>query len=372
MAQPIYLDHNATTPVKPAVRDAMVEVLSATGNPSSIHSFGRSARGLLDRARGQVAAAINATPEDIIFTSGATEADNAALRATPVASVLVSAIEHDAVLQARDDVIRLPVTEQGLIDLEALDQALADAPKPALVSVMLANNETGVIQPVAEVVETARRHGAFTHCDAAQSLSKMPVDLQALGVDMMSLSGHKCGGPAGVGALVVTERLEPSKWQFGGGQEKRRRPGTENLAGIVGFGLAAELAATDLAAFEALGDLRDQMEVAILQEVPTVQILGRGAARLPNTSNIVLPDVPAQTQVMALDLSGFAVSSGSACSSGRVDPSHVVEAMTGGADLASCALRISAGWNTKTEDFTAFARAYIRMAKRQLDKMSAA
>ncbi|MBV6632288.1 MAG: cysteine desulfurase [Alphaproteobacteria bacterium] len=372
MREPVYLDHNASTPVKPAVRDAMVEVLSATGNPSSIHSFGRSARGTLDHARGQVAAAINATPEDIIFTSGATEADNAALRATPVASVLVSAIEHDAVLQARDDVVQLQVTETGVVDLVALDKALANAPAPALVSVMLANNETGVIQPVAEIVEVAKRHGAYTHCDAAQALSKMPVDLQALGVDMMSLSGHKCGAPAGVGALVVTERLEPSKWQFGGGQEKRRRPGTENLAGIVGFGKAAELADEDLDAFSKLGAMRDQMEAEVKAAVPSVLILSQTADRLPNTSNIVLPGVPAQTQVMSLDLAGYAVSSGSACSSGRVDPSHVVEAMIGDQELAKCALRISAGWNTTADDMAGFTEAYIRMAKRQLEKLAAA
>ncbi|MEM6903613.1 MAG: aminotransferase class V-fold PLP-dependent enzyme, partial [Pseudomonadota bacterium] len=274
--------------------------------------------------------------------------------------------------QARDDVIRVPVTNAGIIDLDALDLALAGAPKPALVSVMLANNETGVIQPVAEMVEVAKRHGAFSHCDAAQALSKMPIDLQALGVDMMSLSGHKCGGPAGVGALVVTERLEPAKWQFGGGQEKRRRPGTENLAGIVGFGVAAELAGEEINDFLALGPWRDAMEAEIRQHIPQAIVLGDRQSRLANTSNLVLPGVAAQTQVMALDLSGFAVSSGSACSSGRVDPSHVVEAMMGDPDVASCALRVSAGWSTLESDFQGFTQAYIRMAKRQLRKLAAA
>ncbi|MEO0391836.1 MAG: cysteine desulfurase family protein [Pseudomonadota bacterium] len=368
----VYLDHNATTPLKPTVAEAMAMAMGAPGNPSSIHSFGRAARKLVETARHQVAQAVNATPEDVIFTSGATEADNAALRHTGMASVLTTATEHDAILQARDGLITVAVDGQGLIDLAALDHALSAAPKPALVSVMLANNETGVIQPLAEISALVRHHGAFLHCDAVQALGKIPIDIQALGIDLMSLSAHKCGGPSGVGALVATERLEPSKWQFGGGQEKRRRPGTENLIGIVGFGAAAAQAIDDMPHITGLGALRDGMEDKIKAGVPVIRVMGADAPRLPNTSNMVLPAVPAQTQVMALDLSGFAVSSGSACSSGRVDPSHVILAMTGDRDLSACALRISMGWDTKPADIDGFVAAYIRMAQKQLAKLSAA
>lgn len=369
----VYLDHNATTPLKPPVAEVMTRAMMAPGNPSSIHSFGRTARKQLEDARLQLAAAINAEPEDIVFTSGATEADNAALRHTGMASVLFAATEHDAILQARDDAIRLPVDAQGLIDLDVLASLLADAPKPALVSVMLANNETGVIQPISKIAAIIRRYeGAYLHCDAAQALGKIPVDFSALGADLMSLSAHKCGGPSGVGALVTTTRLEPRKWQFGGGQEKRRRPGTENLIGILGFGKAAALAVEELDDFTALAAWRDDMERRITAAVPAVRVMGQGAQRLPNTSNLVLPGVPAQTQVMALDLAGFAVSSGSACSSGKVDPSHVILAMTGDPALSACALRVSLGWNTTQADVAAFTKVYTRMAQRHLAKLTAA
>ncbi len=369
----IYLDHNATTPLKPLVAEVMTQAMAQPGNPSSIHSFGRSARKHLEDARFQVAAAINAEPEDIVFTSGATEADNAALRHSGMASVLFAETEHDAILQSREDAIRLPVDAQGLVDLDALTKALADAPKPAMVSVMLANNETGVIQPLSDIAAIVRaQEGAYLHCDAAQALGKMPVDAKALGADLISLSAHKCGGPSGVGALVTTTRLEPGKWQFGGGQEKRRRPGTENLIGIIGFGKAAQLAVDELEAFTSLAIWRDAMERHILDAVPAVQIMGQEVKRLPNTSNLVLPGVPAQTQVMALDLAGFAVSSGSACSSGKVDPSHVILAMTGDPALSACALRVSLGWDTTEADIDAFTKAYIRMAQKQRAKLTAA
>ncbi|HCK19792.1 MAG: cysteine desulfurase [Alphaproteobacteria bacterium] len=372
MPEPIYLDHNATTPIKPGVAAAMANAIRLTGNPSSIHSFGREARKHLEIARHQVAAAINAEPEDVIFTSGATEADNAALRHAGAATVIISAVEHPAILQARDDAVRVPVDENGVLDLAALVAALQSAKAPALVSIMLANNETGVIQPVAEIAKLAKQYDAWFHCDAAQGLGKIPVDVRAIGADLLSLSAHKCGGPAGVGALITSARLEPAKWQFGGGQEKRRRPGTENLVGAVGFGLAAELAVQDLPAFAELAALRDGMEQAVLRDVPAVRVMGGGVDRLPNTASLVLPGVPAQTQVMALDLAGYAVSSGSACSSGKVDPSHVIEAMTGDPAVSACALRISLGWCTTPGEVAGFTDAYIRMAKRQLEKLSAA
>lgn len=367
----VYLDYNATAPLKPGVRAAMIGAMDQPGNPSSVHGFGRAARMALERARRQVAATINADPEDVIFTSGATEANNAALRHAPVVAVLTSAIEHEAVLAATPAARRIPVDAAGLLDLAALEIMLDEQDEPVLVSVMLANNETGVIQPIADIASVVHRHGGYLHCDAVQAFGKLPIDRVALGADMLSLSAHKCGGPAGVGALVVSERLAPERWQFGGGQEKRRRPGTENLLGIIGFGQAAELAVADMPAMQALADWRDGFEAAALAAMPQARITGAGAPRLPNTSSIGLPGVPSQTQVMALDLAGYAVSAGSACSSGRVEASNVIEAITGDRELAASVLRLSLGWQTTAADVEGFTLAWIAMAQRLLAKGAA-
>jgi cysteine desulfurase len=333
-----YLDHNATSPMRPVVLDAMVEALRAGGNPSSVHRAGRAARARIDKARKQVAALVGALPGEVVFTSGGTEANNLALRSHD--RVLVSAIEHESVLKAVPDAERIPVDGNGVIDLAALERSLAYY-RPALVSVMFANNETGVIQPIAEVVRLAHAAGAPVHCDAVQAAGKVPVDLHGLGVDYLSLSGHKFGGPTGVGALVVRDGAPFATDRIGGGQESYRRAGTENVAGIAAFGAAAEASREGLD----VAELRDRVEASLPGKV-----YGASVPRLPNTTCISMPGVKAETQVMALDLAGVAVSAGSACSSGKVSRSAVLTAMGIGASEAETAIRISCGWNTVFED----------------------
>ena len=327
-----YLDHNATSPLRPVAFDAMVEALNAGGNPSSVHRLGRAARARIDKARRQVADLVGAVPAEVVFTSGGTEANNIALRGHP--RVLVSAVEHESVLKAVPDAERIPVDGNGLIDLAALERLLANG--PALVSVMFANNETGVIQPIADAVRLARAAGTLVHCDAVQAAGKVPVDLHGLGVDYLSLSAHKLGGPTGVGALIVRGGAPLATDRFGGGQESWRRAGTENVSGIAGFGAAAEASRNGLDAA-----LRDRLEASL-----PGRIHGAAAPRLPNTTCISMPGVKAETQVMAFDLAGVAVSAGSACSSGKVTRSAVLTAMGVEASEAETAIRISCGWNT--------------------------
>jgi cysteine desulfurase len=341
-----YLDHNATSPLRPAAFDAMAEALKAGGNPSSVHRAGRAARGRIDAARRQVAALVGAMPSEVVFTSGGTEANNLAITGTGCMRVLASAVEHDSVLKAAPDAEIIPVDGEGVIDLAALERMLASSKAPALVSVMFANNETGVLQPIADVVRLARVSGALVHCDAVQGAGKAPVDLHGLGVDYLSLSAHKFGGPTGIGAFVVRGNAPFVTDRRGGGQESNRRAGTENVAGIVGFGAAAE-AARDGLDVEAL---RHRLETALLAIAPEARVFGAGAKRLGNTICISMPDVKAETQVMALDLAGVCVSAGAACSSGKVTRSAVLSAMGVSPALADTALRISFGWNTEAED----------------------
>ncbi len=350
MTTPIYLDYNATAPLKPAVVEAMAVALAETGNASSVHRFGRLARRAIESARGQVAALVGASPHQVVFTAGGTEANNLALAQRSLARVLASAVEHESVSRAADNALVVPVDGQGLVDLGALERLLARESAPAFVAVMLANNETGVIQPVAEVAHIAHAHGALVHCDAVQAAGKIAIDMAALGVDTLALSAHKLGGPQGVGALVVADRAALQPMLLGGGQERGRRAGTENTAGIVGFGVAAELAIRDIEAISGLAGLRDQMEARLRRAVPEATVFGAAAPRLPNTSCIAMPGVAAETQVMALDLAGIAVSAGSACSSGKVKASHVLAAM-GAGDLAGNAIRVSAGWRSAPADF---------------------
>jgi cysteine desulfurase len=251
------------------------------------------------------------------------------------------------------------------VDLDALFGLLKATPPPALVSLMLANNETGVIQPVAEAARMARAAGAFIHCDAVQAAGKIPVNFQDLGVDLLSLSAHKLGGPQGCGALIVGDRVALRPQLLGGGQERGRRAGTENVAAISGFGVAAELALQDLPGMTEIARLRDRLERAVRQSVPSAVIFGAAAARLPNTSCLGLPGLSAETQVMALDLDGVAVSAGSACSSGKVRPSHVLAAMGVGADLAASAIRVSLGWQSAAADVEAFLMAWRKLAARR-------
>ena len=354
-----YLDYNATAPVRPEVIEAMRAVLEGTGNPSSVHRYGREARRALEHARALVATMVGAVPAQVVFTSGGTEANNQALRSARGA-VVVSAIEHDSVLAAVPEAARVPVDEEGRIDMRAFEQALVRA-APELVSIMLANNETGVIQPVREAVEVARRHGARVHCDAVQAGGKLAIDMTALGVDLLTLSAHKFGGPQGVGALVVREGLEPEPLLCGGGQERRWRAGTENLPGIVGFGRACELAMADADWGQRTRALRDRLEARIDALAPAARVFGRDAERLPNTSCLAMPGVGKETQLIAFDLAGIAVSTGSACSSGKVGPSHVLAAMGIDPEDAASAIRVSLGWASDDDDVDRFADAWGRL-----------
>lgn len=361
---PCYLDHNATAPLRPQAAQAMSSVLAAYGNPSSVHSFGRAARRIVEDARRQITKLVSARPDDIVFTSGGTEANNLALRGCGRPRMLASAVEHPSVLEAADGIEAAPVDGDGIVDLEALAQMLERGDAPAVVSVMLANNETGIVLPVAEAARIAHRKGALMHCDAVQAAGRLPLDMDALGVDMLTLSAHKMGGPKGVGALVVSGRIHLDPVIRGGGQERGRRSGTENLSGIAGFGAAADVAADEIDTVQATAGLRDRLEDRILHNVPEARIVGAGIRRLPNTSCIALPGVSAETQIMALDLAGFAVSAGSACSSGKVKASHVLQAMGFGDDIAGCAIRISLGRGHNEADIEAFVAAYGEFGSR--------
>jgi cysteine desulfurase len=367
-----YLDHNATSPLRPVALDAMVEALRAGGNPSSVHRAGRAARTRIDDARRQVAGLVGALPMEVVFTSGGTEANNLALKGSGRNRVLVSAIEHESVLKAVPDAERIPVDRDGVIELAALERMLAASREPALVAVMLANNETGVIQPLAEVVRLAQAAGALVHCDAVQAAGKVAVDLHGLGVDYLSLSAHKLGGPTGVGAVVARSGAPLASDRLGGGQESYRRAGTENVAGIVGFGAAAEASngGLDVAA------VRDRLEANLRAIAPAATVYGSRAPRLPNTSCISMPGVKAETQVMAFDLAGICVSAGAACSSGKVTRSAVLTAMGVEPAEAETALRISCGWNTVFEDIerliTAWKGLYTRVTHSDLSPARAA
>ena len=345
-----YLDWNANAPMRPEAVDATSAALRWCGNPSSVHAYGRRARQAINEAREAVARLVNAAPEDVIFTSGGTEANNLALRAFPDRRVIVSAIEHESEFAAAPDAARLAVNPDGVVALDALERWLASDARPALVSVMFANNETGAIQPVAEVGRIAHQHGALFHCDAVQGPGKAQVDFQAIGADLMTISGHKIGGPMGTGALIARSTLPLQPLVRGGGQERNRRGGTENFPGIVGFGAAAGLAAAEAGAYRGVGELRDEAERRLCALATDAVVFARAAPRLPNTINISMPRVAAATQVIALDLAGVMVSAGAACSAGKVTRSHVLDAMGVAPALAESAIRVSLGWSSSAED----------------------
>lgn len=361
-----YLDYNATAPVRPEARAAVAAALEALGNPSSIHAHGRAQRRRLEDAREDVAALAGGRPQDVIFTSGGTEANALGIRGAARARVLVSAGEHDCVLAAVPGAERVPLTAEGVIDLAALEAMLSADERPALLALMLANNETGVIQPVAEAVTLAKARGVRVHCDGVQAAGKIPVDITALGVDSLALSAHKLGGPPGVGALVLRQGVAIEAQARGGGQERRRRAGTENLPAIAGFAAAARTAAADLERMAGLDRWRDDMETALSEIAPEILIFGRGVPRLPTTSCIALPGWPAERQLMALDLAGVSVSSGSACSSGKVEPSHVLTAMGVEPAIAGTALRISLGWDSRAEDAERFVAVWGDLYRRRM------
>lgn len=364
--QNAYLDYNATAPLRHEVVRAMTEALLGHGNASSIHGPGRRARLLIEAARNDVAKLAGAKANEVVFTSGGTEANNLALRGMSATRVLVSAIEHDSVLRAAPaGGAIIPVLPSGIIDLAALDAMLGDIDAPALISVMLANNETGIVQPVTQAASIAHAHGALLHCDAVQAAGKIPMDRNALGADLLTLSAHKFGGPQGIGALIIRDGLEITPQLCGGGQERGRRGGTENIAAIIGFAKASVLAIDALPALAVeMSALRDRLEDSIQAITPHAVFFGRGLHRLPNTSCFALPGIAAATQVMNLDLAGVAVSAGAACSSGKVARSTVLNAMGVEEALAGCAIRVSLGWDTKAGDIDAFLAAWEMIAGR--------
>ncbi len=357
----IYFDYNATAPLRDEARAAMIDVLGPPANASSVHGYGQAARHKSDTARRQLASLCGAMPEEVIVTSGGTEANAMALlRDAP--TIITSSIEHVAVLDNAPDGLRVAVDGNGVIDLDALEDAASNAASGSIIAVMMANNETGVIQPIIEVVDIAHRHDHLVHCDAVQALGKMPINFADLGVDMMALSGHKIGAATGTGALIQRQGLASFPRMSGGGQEKNRRPGTENLSGIVSFGAAAAVVdQTNLTAQE-LRQCHDDFEARIKAEAPDAMVMGEGAERLPNTTAIAMPNQKAETQMMNFDLAGIAISAGAACSSGKVASSHVLTAM-GHAEIAPYTIRISSGWNTKKDDFERLAETWLKFYK---------
>lgn len=379
----IYADYNATAPVRPEAKTAMLAALDVGANPSSVHGPGRTARKLLETARSQVGVAIGARAQDVVFTSGGTEANALALNGVVTkldgkCTLLVSAIEHEAVIKnagyAGVPLETAYVTANGTLDLDWLRDRLAkwdmERDGTPVLALMLANNETGVIQPVDEAAEMVREAGGLTHCDAVQGLGKVMVNVGLLGVDYLALSAHKVGGPQGTGALWVRSGAPLKPVLFGGGQERSLRSGTENLSGIAGFGAATEAAIRDMPDLQKLAVGRDAMEAKLISEAG-VTIFGAGAERLAQTSNFAIPGFRAETQVMAMDLAGIAVSSGSACSSGKVKRSLVLAAMGAVDELADSAIRLSFGWNTRSSDFEAAADAWLKAATRAVGKLNA-
>ncbi len=350
----LYLDANATEPLRPAARAAALAAMDLGGNPSSVHAAGRAARRLLEEAREALAARFGARPQDVVFTSGGTEANALALRGLAAGRrLLVGATEHPAVRAAAPDAGLLPVLADGTLDLAALAAALAAGP-PALVALMAANNETGVLHPLEAAAALCRQHGALLHVDAVQAAGRVPVTL--LG-DSLAVSGHKLGGPPGAGALLLRPGLDLAPLIAGGGQERGRRGGTEALPAIAG--MAAALAEATPAAAARLAVLRDAIEAG----AHGAQVAGAGAPRLPNTSSLVLPGVAAETQVIALDLAGMRVSAGAACSSGKVGRSPVLDAM-GLGEAAGCGIRVSLPWNAPEDTAERFLAAWAAMRDR--------
>jgi cysteine desulfurase len=365
----IYLDYNATAPVRPEVAEAMFECYGLPSNASSVHYFGRQAKKKLEEARETIAQAISAWPNEVIFTGCATEANMLALNAFPERQLVVAVTEHASVLKTNDNAVTILVDQDGVIDLKALADILQTQDKPCLISVMLANNETGVIQPIREIVTIAEKYNALVHCDAVQALGKIAFDFTTLGVDMMTLGAHKMGGPLGAAALIIKNKLAIPSLLKGGGQELGRRAGTENIAAIVGFAKAVEL--IDLKPMQQLREWLDGMEDAMLSSIDGAVLFGKSVERLPNTSCVMMPGVPSETQLMTLDLKGLAISAGSACSSGKIEPSHVIKAMGYSDSEAACTIRISGGWNTTKEDIETMHEAWQEMAIKLLEQQAA-
>jgi cysteine desulfurase len=377
MAARVYLDWNASAPMRPAAHAALCAALELAGNPSSVHREGRAAHKLIEEAREQIGTLVNADPRNVTFTSGGTEANVLAL--SPLWQVgaeqhrltclLVWAVEHPSVLAggrfAPDAVEKLPVDRHGVIDLGALTRRLESLGRDVLVSLMAANNETGVIQPVAAAAEVVHRHGGLLHVDAVQAASRMPLDIAALGADLLTLSAHKMGGAKGAGALVMRdEALHLSDPMMRGGrQERGARAGTENVAAIAAFGAAAAVSADLSAETAQVARLRDRLEAGLRAVTPEAIIFGADLPRLPNTTLVAMPGAKAETLVIAFDLDGVALSSGSACSSGKVAPSHVLAAMGVAPELARGAIRVSLGATSTDADVDRFIQVWQKLTK---------
>lgn len=365
----IYLDYNATAPLRPEAQEAALHAMTAPHNASSVHGFGRAARKIVEDARTQVAALVGAPVNQVIFNSGATEGNNTVLHHFKGERILVSAIEHPSVLEATPHAARIPVTKAGIVDLEALEKLLKE--KTGLVSVMLVNNETGAIQPLAEISALAKRHGALVHCDAVQAAGKIPVDIAALGVDFLTLSAHKIGGLQGAGALVLGLCGITPILLHGGGQEKKARGGTENVAAIASFGAAAHRAKKEMDQYQKISALRDHMEKEIQKISPEITIHAKNSPRVANTSLFSPPGAKSETMLMAFDLENICLSNGSACASGRVEASHVLKAMGAPDEQAKGALRVSMGWNTTPAEIDRFLEIWSKLYERFKDKTKA-
>jgi cysteine desulfurase len=362
----VYLDWNATAPLRAAAREAMLSAMDAVGNPSSVHAEGRAARKIVEQARVRVAALAGVEPDGIVFTSGATEA--AALALPEAARLAVSGAEHDC-LAARAEGGVLDVSRGGVVQATMRGVPLAEGLSQDAIGITAAQNETGVIQPVAEIVQAVRATGRNVRviCDAVQAVGRLPFDLAGTGADCALLSAHKLGGPKGVGALALAPGVEPGRPLAGGGQEQRRRGGTENVIGIAGFGAAAEAALREReeGVWARVEKFRNILESRLAEAVPETMFFGQESPRLGNTSCFAVPGWRGETQVMALDLAGFAVSAGSACSSGKVTPSRVIAAMGHDAEIARSAIRVSLGPATTEADVTAFAEAWAGLHARR-------
>ena len=369
----VYLDWNATTPLRREAREAMAAAWDLSGNPSSVHAEGRASRRLVEDARAVIAGAAGADARNVVFTSGGTEANSLALTPRlrrdsdlPINRLVVSAIEHASVLTGGrflpEAIEILGVDRSGVVDLNHLCEILADG-RPALVSVMAANNETGALQPVAEVADIVHGAGGLLHVDAIQALGKIPFDIRDIKADLISISAHKLGGPKGVGALVLADGVNGLEAAIrGGGQEKGRRAGTENVPGIVGFGAAVKAAMASLDGdLDRIENLRKRLESG-LRQTPGAFVFAENAPRLPNTTLFTVPGLKAETAVIGFDLEGIAVSSGSACSSGKVQPSHVLEAMGFPPEPAKGAIRLSMGWSTTEADIDRALEAWRKLA----------
>ncbi len=376
--RPIYLDYNASAPMRIEAWEAIKPFFSdhhAAHNASSVHSYGREGRKQIEHARSKIASLIGTDSNQVIFNSGATEGNNTVLRhfqeTYPNDKILISAAEHPSISQsdaycAHIEVI--PVDENGLLDLSALEHALQTEQKTSLVSCQFVNNESGVIQDVAAISALAHRYGALFHCDGTQAAGRFPLNIQECGIDFLTISSHKIGGPQGVGALALALCGQTPTLLFGGGQEKSARAGTENLTGIIGFGAAAQAAQEQLDMYQKLSEKRDYLEDSLKEISPDIVIFGKDVPRVSNTSFFSLPDTNAQTLLMAFDIEGIALSNGSACSSGTVKPSVTLAAMNIPEHIAQGALRVSIGWATHDEDIDALSAAWAKIITRMKPK----